>query len=327
MNSRRDELIADEAPIFNIGVVSRMTNIPETTLRAWERRYDFPKATRTTGGHRLYSEQEIARLQWVKARVDTGMQVSQAIRVLNHSLRERQDANGLPPPEPVLSGSESSEPIDLFCQRLVNALAAYNALEADQVIAEAYALFSIESIILEIIGPTFYEIGEAWSRGDIDVATEHYASNYLRIRLYHWLEISPPAYRVSPVVLACAPGELHEGSLLMLAVLLRRLRWPVIYLGQTVPLTELARFLESVDAAIIVFVAMTEAAADALAGWPQWLPGAVSTNRPVVGYGGRAFLDYPETAQPVPGVLLGITLQDGLANLNRMLHETNPLLR
>ncbi len=34
--------IVNEEPLYNIGVVSRMTGISMATLRAWERRYKFP---------------------------------------------------------------------------------------------------------------------------------------------------------------------------------------------------------------------------------------------------------------------------------------------
>ena len=85
IQSSRDE------PLYNIGVVSRMTGLTMATLRAWERRYDFPDAKRTLGGHRLYSEQDIFRLRWVKERIDEGMQTAQAILALRH-----QEETGLP---------------------------------------------------------------------------------------------------------------------------------------------------------------------------------------------------------------------------------------
>jgi hypothetical protein len=113
----------------------------------------------------------------------------------------------------------------------------------------------------------------------------------------------------------------------MLAVLLRRLRWSVIYLGQTMPLSDIAAFVDEVDAAIIVFVAMIEETAQALADWPNWLPKSAQEKRPVVAYGGRIFSERPELAEQVPGVLLGKSLQEGVETLNRMLHEINPLLR
>src|SRR5512145_1174419 len=74
----------DEEPLYNIGVVTRMTGISMATLRAWERRYDFPEAKRTLGGHRLYSEKDVLRLRWVKKRIDEGMQTAQAINALKH---------------------------------------------------------------------------------------------------------------------------------------------------------------------------------------------------------------------------------------------------
>ncbi len=43
----------NEEPVYNIGIVARMTGVPENTLRVWERRYDFPQSARTEGGHRL----------------------------------------------------------------------------------------------------------------------------------------------------------------------------------------------------------------------------------------------------------------------------------
>jgi methanogenic corrinoid protein MtbC1 len=210
---------------------------------------------------------------------------------------------------------------------LLATLLKHNVAEANLVLGEALALHPLESIILDVIGPTLREIGEAWAAGHVDVATEHLATNHLRHHLLMWMRTGPPAYAVAPVVLACAPGELHEGSLLMLGVLLRRLRWPVVYLGQTMPLSELSGFLEDVEAGIIVFVAMTEETARALADWPSWLPAVAEKQRPMSVYGGQAFVEHPELTQQVPGVYLGPTLQEGVQMLNRILHELNPLLR
>jgi methanogenic corrinoid protein MtbC1 len=267
------------------------------------------------------------RLQWVKLRVDEGMQISQAIRALHRAEREGGVFQSPIAPQPFARSEGDGDPLEIFHRRLVDALLQHDADTANQVLGEAVALFPLEFLILDVIGPTFYDIGEAWSEGRIDVATEHFATHHLRHHLLMWMRTGPPAYPVNPVVLACAPGELHEGSLLMLAVLLRRLRWPVVYLGQTMPLSELAGFVEDIEAAVIVFVAMTEETARALADWPRWMPEVARTKRPVVGFGGRAFLEHRELADQIPGVFLGRTLHEGVETINRMLHEMNPLLR
>jgi DNA-binding transcriptional MerR regulator len=327
MSQPRDESTPNEEPLFNIGAVSRMTDIPETTLRVWERRYDFPKSARTNGGHRLYSQQEVTRLQWVKLRIDDGVQISQAIRALQHVEREGEALHVQFSPQPFTPRAANGDTMDLFRQRLFDALLLHDAELSNQVLGEALALFPLEYLILDVIGPTLHNIGEAWSEGRLDVATEHFATHHLRHHLLMWIRTGPPAYQVDPVVLACAPGELHEGSLLMLAVLLRRLRWPIVYLGQTMPLSDLATFVSEMSAAAIIFVAMTEETALALAEWPHWLPKVAQGKRPVIGYGGRIFSEHPELAEQIPGVFLGQTIQEGVERLDRMLHEFNPLLR
>ena len=311
---------ASEEPLYNIGVVARMTGIPVATLRIWERRYGFPASARTAGGHRLYSEREINRLRWVKAQVDAGVQISQAIRSLEHLTQQGRAADLLlaAPSEPTTE-KVSILPLRTLRERLVATLLSHDTEKADQILGEAMAVYPIETLVLEGLGPALADIGEAWMEGRIGIATEHLATNYLRHRLLMWMFSGPPAYLARPTVLACAPGEWHEGSLLILGVLLRRRRWPVAYLGQSLPLADLARLTRDLKPLAIVFVAMTEEPAKALAEWPRWLPEAHRTGRPLVGFGGRIFTTQPEWQEKVPGTFLGATLTEGLANLERML--------
>ncbi len=70
-----------EQPLFNIGVVTRVTGVATDTLRVWEQRYGFPQSARTPGGHRLYLESDIERIRWVKDQIDRGMKTGQAVRI------------------------------------------------------------------------------------------------------------------------------------------------------------------------------------------------------------------------------------------------------
>ena len=311
----------DDEPLYNIGAVSRMTDVPETTLRVWERRYSFPNSSRTDGGHRLYSQREVARLQWVKDQVDNGMQISQAIKALHH--REQVAVETAPG----VRSDGNGEAFAAFQVRLYQALLAHDVALSERVLAEALTVYPLEHLILKVFSPIMAEIGHVWQSGDIDVATEHFATNFLRQQLMQWLRIGPPTYDVSPVVLACAPGELHEGSLLMAGVLLRRLRWPVSYLGQSIALHDFDTFIKKLQPSAIVFVAMTEQSVEALNEWPQWLPDVYETDHPVVCFGGRAFLIEPAYREQVPGIYLGSTLEEGIAKLSEILSDLYPLAR
>jgi len=312
-----------EAAIYNIGAVTRMTDISVATLRAWERRYDFPSPARTSGKHRLYSESEIQQLLWVKARLAEGMQIRHAIEALR-----RRDAisskvervPSLAPPVTVDSGSPATS-LQALTGRLQAALFHHRLAEADEVVNEAMGLHTLEDLALHMVAPVLFAAGEAWAFGRITIATEHLATEYLRHRLAMWLELGPPPYATPPVVLACPPGEWHDTSLLILGVLLRRRRWPVIHLGQSLPLADLASFVQQIAPLAVVFVAMREESAAQLVDWPQWLPEASRAGQPLVAFGGNLFVERPEWQSRVPGLYLGDSLQVGLETIDRLLRE------
>lgn len=309
-------------PLYNIGVVTRMTNISMATLRAWERRYNFPEAERTSGGHRLYSERDIMRLRWVKSRIDDGMQTAQAIQALLHQeesgvLVESPENRVLPTARSSTGGAHPST--DSYQDQLFSALVQRNLQKSDLILGEALAVHSPEELIYHVISPAMASIGTAWENHQISIATEHLATNYLRQRLLMWMVSGPPPHAIPPVVLACAPDEWHEGSLLMLGALLRRKRYPVAYLGQAVPLPDLSSFARDIKPAVIVVVAMTEGPAAELLDWPRYLPEAGTSGKPVVCYGGRIFTNDPEWQLRMPGVFLGNTLEDGMKTLESII--------
>lgn len=317
-------------PLYNIGVVSRMTGISMATLRAWERRYDFPDSHRTAGGHRLYSERDILRLRWVRQRVDEGMQTSQSIQALRHQETTGHavlvdlmpgQANGMQA-TPLISTEKREEHhsyLGVIRERVLDALVHRNTRAVDEVLSEAMALTSPEEIILGVIGPVLATIGDLWENGKVSVATEHLATNYLRQRLLMWMVSGPPSRSVAPIVLACAPQEWHEGSLLVMGALLRRRRWPVAYLGQALPLDELAKFVRDIKPAMVILVGMVEDTASSLADWPQHMPDIFKTGRPIIGYSGRAFVKKPELRLKVPGIFLGSTFEEGIETIEKLL--------
>lgn len=318
MNSLHLENASDE-PLYNIGMVARMTGIPVATLRVWERRYGFPTAARTPGEHRLFSEREVLRLRWVKTQVDEGMQTSQAIRTLQHVQEEGRLPDILTTPAPRQPMSDPS--LEAFHERLLELLLESELQQADQLMGEILTLFPLEDLILDVVTPTMHDIGTAWLAGEISIATEHLATNYLRQHLLMWMLTGPaPFDSVPPLVLVCAPDEWHEGSLMIMGVLLRRRRWPVAYLGQSVPLEDVAALAEKIHAPAVVFVSLLEKGANALREWPTYFPQSAATGRPLIAYGGQIFSERPELREAVPGLYLGDTLRAGIEKLDTTLN-------
>ena len=309
----------DKEPLYNIGMVTRMTDISMATLRAWERRYAFPELARTAGGHRLYSEHDVERLRWVKTRIKEGMQTAQAIHAL-----QVQEQRGVviyqPAPfETTVSPTKAGTAINTLEQKLLKALLERRLDQADEAMGEALATSTPEDLILHLISPVLAEIGEAWLNKQTSIATEHFGTNYLRQHLLMWILNGPPPQARPPVILACAPGEWHEGSLLILGALLRRRRIPIAYLGQAVPLSDLGAFIRDIHPQMVILVAMSEETAAGLIEWPEGMTEAVSSGKPIVGFGGRVFTQHPELRLNTPGLYLGDTFEAGLQKIEELL--------
>ena len=56
--------------MYNMKMVSKMVGIPSVTLRAWERRYAVLTPGRSESGHRLYSDEDIEDLLWLKKQTE-----------------------------------------------------------------------------------------------------------------------------------------------------------------------------------------------------------------------------------------------------------------
>jgi DNA-binding transcriptional MerR regulator len=74
--------VETDRPIYSIGAVSRMLEVPPATLRSWEHRYGLVRPARTPGGHRLYSRAEVAHLRFVLDCLRDGLQPADAHRLL-----------------------------------------------------------------------------------------------------------------------------------------------------------------------------------------------------------------------------------------------------
>ncbi|MFT6834314.1 MAG: DNA-binding transcriptional MerR regulator [Francisellaceae bacterium] len=75
--------------IYPIRYVSEKTGIKPVTLRAWETRYKLLKPHRTEKGHRLYSQDDLDKINRIVALINKGATISQAIEsLINLSMYE-----------------------------------------------------------------------------------------------------------------------------------------------------------------------------------------------------------------------------------------------
>ena len=215
---------------LNIKAVSERTGVPLHTLRAWERRYGIPRPGRNSENrYRLYDEQDIADVVWMKRQVDAGVSPARASSMLKRQTRE-----------PLLSiPGSAGQPIAVMQVALYDAFVQRQEAEAQRILNEAWSTFAPEQVAMEILQPTLNAIGDAWQRNLLSVEQEHFASNLVRQRLHVMIQAQPVGSLTTlRLVAACAPEEQHDLGLLIFSLLAKRQGWNVEYLGQRTPLAE-----------------------------------------------------------------------------------------
>ncbi|MEK0313382.1 MerR family transcriptional regulator [Cohnella sp. 56] len=235
--------------MYSIQKVSDMLGIPGVTLRAWETRHHIVNPLRSAGGHRLYSEEDIAKLRWVKKRMaEHGMKIGEIAQLL----KEEKKPSGL------ASASDGDENRRALCEarideRLYAALIAFNTEEANEIIDLALSLHGYEKAFHEIIAPLLVRIGTDWEAGKLAVAQEHFASQLVLQRFLQIFRLLPVDRRLPVAVAFCPPGEHHHLGLLLFSLFLRKKGVDVIYLGPDTPYEGLDQIirLKNVRAAVV----------------------------------------------------------------------------
>lgn len=220
--------------MYTIKEASKLTGVSEASLRAWERRYGVVTPRRTSTGYRVYDDASLAALSTMRRLIDAGWAPGEAGRAVRDgvatALPESAPAEGLP-------STQHRPSAVAFMQRFLAAAAMLDMFAIEECLDGGFALGSFEHVIDSWLSPTLEALGEAWARGEVDVAGEHAASHAVHRRLAAAFQAAGRRERGPAVVVGLPPGSLHELGALAFATALRRLGHNVLYLGADVPLT------------------------------------------------------------------------------------------
>lgn len=296
----------DDTPIYTIKTVVQQTGITPATLRAWERRYNVLSPGRSEGGYRLYSERDIAILKWLKQQTDGGVAISSAVALLERQRAAREPAAGPAGPRSAAA----------LAQDLLAALLAFQEARGIALLAEAFAIYSIEDVAEEIIVPVLVEIGERWHRGEATVVQEHFATAFLRHRLAALFQAYEPS-AAGPLALAgSTAGEWHDVGILLLSLVLRQTGWRVIYLGQNVPIGHLIEEIGRLRPRLVCLSATIPECAASLAEAYEAIT-HLPKPRPRLLFGGRLLNTRDDLRARFPDAYVGSSIREVLAAIGR----------
>ena len=153
-----------------------LLNVSPNTLRAWERRFGFPKPQRSPGKHRLFTHGEVASL---RDALQEGLSISSAV-------------------------SRAREGLAADSNSLVGALISYERERADGAIEAALALRSVERSVEEVLLPTLDEIAR---KHGTDSAAWAFAAHWGTDWLRRAQRLAPPPVREISIVIGDASRD------------------------------------------------------------------------------------------------------------------------
>jgi MerR family transcriptional regulator, light-induced transcriptional regulator len=236
---------------LRIGELSKRAGVSPGLLRAWERRYGLLRPTRSQGGLRLYSADDLERVRLMRRHLDRGLAAAEAAALASQADVGEQAA--LTAMSPAAARRDLAKALDRFDEP-----------RAQEILDRLVAAATVDGLLRDVVLPYLHELGDRWERGDASIAQEHFASTVLRGRLLGlargWgLGIGPLA------VLACLPGEQHDLGLLAFGLALRARGWRIVFLGSDAPIETIEEASRELDPSLLVVTAATAERVEPLA--------------------------------------------------------------
>ncbi|MDX6718143.1 MAG: MerR family transcriptional regulator, light-induced transcriptional regulator [Solirubrobacteraceae bacterium] len=153
-----------------------LLNVSPNTLRAWERRFGYPKPQRSAGRHRLYTHGEVAAL---RDALQQGLSISSAV-------------------------SRAREALSTDTHTLVGALTGFELERADSAMECALALRSVERCVEEVLLPSLDELGD---RFGVDSAPWAVAARWADGWLRRAQRLAPPPSRPLAILVGDATSD------------------------------------------------------------------------------------------------------------------------
>jgi DNA-binding transcriptional MerR regulator len=214
---------------YSIKEVEHLSGIKAHTLRMWEQRYGIVQPKRTGTNIRYYDDADLRRLMNIALLTKHGMRISKVAKMSDEELQEA-----------VLQLEAQNNGQEETINALALAMLELDEYRFEKVLSTAIVKHGFDKTFLEIVHPFMKRVGLLWQTSAICPAHEHFISCLIRQKLI----VAIDAQAVNPrsdkarFLLFLPEGEWHELTLLFSHYLIKKQGFPVLYLGQSVPMND-----------------------------------------------------------------------------------------
>lgn len=243
----------DDSSRYLMSTVVKRSGVKADLIRAWERRYQAVTPARTEGGHRVYSDLDIARLKLLNRATSEGHSIS---RIAHLSLEELHtlllDDQSPSPPAAIKAGpvynTDHRELADAYIEKCYAAMLAFDAKAIESHFENAVVELGAQMFMENLLTPLLKRIGDDWKAGQLRPAHEHMTTAVVRSMVYILRSNYEPAEAAPRLVISTPIGQQHELGALIAALIAEFKGWHITYLGPNLPAEEIAFAVKSTNA-------------------------------------------------------------------------------
>jgi len=244
--------LKDDSSRYLISTVSKRSGVKSDLVRAWERRYQAVTPTRTEGGHRVYSDLDIARLKLLNEATGQGHSISQIAQLPLDALKKLvandDTAPAISDNKPKVFNGSRKLIADEYVDKCYSAILAFDAHTLESHFENAIVELGSEIFIEQLLTPLLTLIGDRWRTGELRPVHEHMASAIIRSLTYILRNNAPPVVNAPRMIVSTPIGQLHELGALLAAIIAEFKGWQVTYLGANLPAEEIAAAVKFTNA-------------------------------------------------------------------------------
>lgn len=215
--------------VYSIKDLEKLSGIKAHTIRIWERRYQVVQPMRSDTNIRKYTDDDLKRILNISILNQNGFKISKIAQLDNHQLKER-----------VLDLCLDIRNTNVQIESLVVSMLELNEGKFNNVLTNSIIKRGFETSVEEILFPFLDRIGILWQAGTISPAQEHFISNLIRQKIIVAIDNEMGNKNTEKqITFFLEENELHEIGLLFYSLIARKAGFGVVYLGISVPFSDL----------------------------------------------------------------------------------------
>ena len=215
--------------VYSIKELEKLSGIKAHTIRIWEKRYGLIEPHRTNTNIRYYTDGELKKILNVAVLNRHGIKISSIAKLNDLELKEE-----------ILRVSDTSNSSDTFIDSMVLSMIDLDEYKLEAMIDKSINKIGFRSTVTDVLYPFLDKVGILWQSGDVYPAQEHFVSFLIRQKIIAATDLISNTFnpKGKKFLLLLPEGEWHEIALLFAQYLIKEANHEVIYLGQSVPYSD-----------------------------------------------------------------------------------------